>query len=53
MSSRYRWTVEFDADDDADADAQADEALSAFHSYHSENIEQVEVSVPLPEEAQQ
>lgn len=41
---KYRWTIEFDADNDKEADDQIEDALEAFHSYHSENVEQVEDS---------
>lgn len=50
---RFRWSIEYDADDTADAQAQADDARGAFHSYHSDSVEQVEVSAegakPEPE----
>jgi hypothetical protein len=39
---RYRWTIEFEADDDSDADEQVKEAQDSFHSYYTDNIEQVD-----------
>lgn len=40
--ARYRWSIEFDADDDKDANGQVEEALDAFHSYYSDDLQQIE-----------
>lgn len=39
---RYRWVVEFDADNDKEADEQVGEALEAFESYHRDELEEVD-----------
>lgn len=39
---RYRWQVEFDANDDKDMEEQIREALAAFHSYYEDNVEELD-----------
>lgn len=40
--AKYRWEIEFDADDDKDADGQVEAALDSFHSIHSDVLTQLE-----------
>lgn len=39
---RFKWTVEFDADDDEDANGQVEDAKLSLHSVYSDDLIDVE-----------
>ena len=39
---RFRFTVEFDAEDQADAEEQVEEANLSFNNIHTDKLEEVE-----------